>query len=215
MNRKTSALRFAAALLLAPPALAALDLDAPPGANRQFHDDLRKAIALLERARDPLIPRLVAAARAAPATITFREITGDKSTWHQSGDADRGHTDPADGKPKRTGRAKPADAIVYVMRSGVQPGTRRWKNGLLVHELVHALDLATGRYHADGPVRERRAVFMQNVWRSEQGYPLRVDYHDRFATLDYQEAVKHGALARYAEYIFTRADFPPPPLGRQ
>ena len=214
MNRKSIGLSFATAFLLAPPALAVLDLDPPPGADRQFHDDLRKAIALLERARDPLIPRLVAAARAAPATITVREITADNSPWHESGDADRGHTDPADGKPKRRCRAKPADAIVYVMRSGVQPGTRRWKNGLLVHELVHALDLAAGRFHADGPVRERRAVFVQNVWRSELGYPLRADYHDRFATLDYQEAAKKGALARYAEYIFTRADFPPPPAGK-
>ncbi len=35
------------------------------------------------------------------------------------------------------------------------------KNGMLVHELVHALDLASGRYHRDSSVRERRVVFLQ------------------------------------------------------
>ncbi len=32
---------------------------------------------------------------------------------------------------------------------------------MLVHELVHALDLASGRYHRDSSVRERRVVFLQ------------------------------------------------------
>ena len=43
------------------------------------------------------------------------------------------------------------------------------------------------------------------------GHPLRTSYHQRFPTLDYQEAVRKGAIDEYARYIFTRNDFPEPP----
>jgi hypothetical protein len=59
-------------------------------------------------------------------------------------------------------------------------------------------------------VRERRAVFMQNVWRAHLGRKLPTDYHGRFATLDYQDAARRGAVGELARYIFTRSDFPPP-----
>jgi len=93
----------------------------------------------------------------------------------------------------------------------LDPGGPRWRSGLLIHELVHALDLVTGRYNRDYSVRERRAVFMQNVWRLHVGSKLRVSYHGDFATLDYQYAARHGTITEYANYIFTRADFPKPP----
>jgi hypothetical protein len=142
-------------------------------------------------------------------------MTDDRSTWSNDGDPDRGHTEPADGRPKREGRTKPTDATVYIPLSALEPGASRWKSGLLVHELVHALDLATGRYNRDYTIRERRATFMQNLWRTHVGFKLRVSYHGRFATLDYQYASRHAAIDRYADFVFTRADFPKAPSPRE
>ncbi len=62
-------------------------------------------------------------------------------------------------------------------------------------------------------VRERRAVFVQNLWRARVGFPLRVAYHGQFPTLDYQYAASKGAIPAYANYVLTRADFPPAPTG--
>ena len=84
---------------------------------------------------------------------------------------------------------------------------------MIHHELVHAHDIAYGQYARENPVRERRAVFMQNVWRARLGTPLRPTYHGRFDTLDYQDALRRGTLSELEDYIFNRSDFPPPPKG--
>jgi hypothetical protein len=70
------------------------------------------------------------------------------------------------------------------------------------------MDLACGRSHPDGAVRERRAVWIQNLWRDRLGQPLRTSYHGAFATLDYQFAARRGLQARYEERLFNANDFP-------
>jgi hypothetical protein len=191
---------------------AGLSTDPPPGVDEPaFYERLRAMLAELGQSKDPLIKRLHDAALASPAKIHIRPITADKSTWNSDGTQTRGHTDPDDKAPKAEGRAKPADATVYVPPDAVEPGKLHWKSGTLVHELTHAIDLANGRYSPTVTVRERRASFVQNAWRSHTGAALRTSYHGRFPTLDYQEALKHGAIDEYARYIFTRSDFPEPP----
>ena len=153
-------------------AVAVLDVDGAAGSS-SFQRQLRTALTLLERSEEPHIRQLYAAVVAAPGTITFRQMTDDRATWSNDGDPDRGHTEPADGRPKREGRTQPTNATIFIPEAAVKPGSARWKSGLLVHELVHALDLADGRYNRDYTVRERRAVFMQNIWRQHVRYQLR------------------------------------------
>jgi hypothetical protein len=188
----------------------------PEAAGREhkvFYEQLRKAVSSLASSTDPHVRRLHAAAAAAPAKIRFRPITDDPGTWASDGDRDRGHTEPADGRPKREGRTRPTGAIIHLPPWGVDMASKRWGNGLLVHELVHALDLASGRYNPNNRVRERRAVFMANIWRDRIGHDLRTDYHGEFATLDYQEAKRQGRIDEYAGYLFARINFPVTPAN--
>jgi hypothetical protein len=197
------------------PARAVLVVDSPAGSsNPRFYEQLRAALAILAKSDDPHMRQLHAAAVAAPGVINFRQITDDRATWANDGDRNRGHTEPTDGRPKREGRSKPTDATIFLPQSGVEPGSSRWKSGLLVHELVHALDLASGRYNRDYRVRERRAVLVQNIWRHRVGFQLRTSYHGAFPTLDYQYAETRGTTGEYVNYIFTRADFPEAPPAK-
>lgn len=203
-----------AALVLAglvQPACARLVVQDPAQAvDPAFDRMLGAMLDALGRSNDAVIRRLHDAAAAAPGAIRFREMTDNPATWSSDGDPQRGHTEPDDRRPKREGRNAPTDATVFIPQVALEVGSARWRSGLLVHELVHALDLASGRYNRDYTVRERRATFVQNVWRHDVGSRLRVSYHGRFATVDYQSAAQHGAIAAYADYIFTRADFPLP-----
>ena len=195
---------------------ATVAVDAPAGSrNPDFQRKLLAALANLERSDEPYIRQLYSAVKAASGTVTFRQMTDDRATWSNDGDPDRGHTEPTDGRRKREGRTAPTDATIFIPKSAVELGGPRWNSGLLVHELVHTLDLTTGRYNRDYTIRERRATFIQNVWRHRVGSQLRVSYHGKFATLDYQYALEHGTIAQYADYVFTRADFPKvPPEGK-
>lgn len=194
---------------------AGLILEPYPGVDEpRFYERLGKMVADLETSGDPILRRLVEAAKASPAKIRIRPITDDRSTWNSDGTRTRGHTDPDDKRSKASGRTSPADATVYVPPEAVEPGERFWKSGTLVHELTHAIDLANGRYSPTTSIRERRATFMQNVWRARTGYTLRTSYHERFPTLDYQEAARRGSMDEYARYIFTRPDFPAPAAAR-
>lgn len=190
-------------------ATATLLVDDPPSPkNPEFYKKLHAALTKFEQSGDPNIQRLHAAVVAARGTINFREMTEDKTTWSSDGDSDRGHTEPTDGRPKREGRTKPVNATIFIPKSALESGGPRWNSGLLAHELVHALDLTTGRYNSDYTIRERRATFIQNIWRHHVSSPLRTTYHGKFPTMDYQYASKQGSIAEYADYIFTRADFP-------
>jgi hypothetical protein len=159
----------------------------------------------------PVMRKLVEAVSTCPAVVEVRSITGDRTTWHPDGNPTRGHTDPTDGKPKRQGRDRPTDAWLYIPASAVQRNSRLWTSGVFVHELTHAMDLVCGRYHPDGPVRERRAVWVQNAWRHRLGQmALRSNYHGQFATTDFQDALRERRLEDYERFLFTRSDFPPP-----
>ena len=193
-------------------AAAGLVTDPPAGLDEpRFFEQLRTMLAELSRSEDPVIRRLYETARASPAAIHVRPMTDDRSTWNSDGTRTRAHTEPDDRRPKSEGRDKPSDATIFVPPEAVEPGKGFWKSGTLVHELTHAIDLANGRYNPEVTIRERRATFMQNVWRSHTGATLRTSYHGRFPTLDYQEALRRGALEEYARQIFTRSDFPMPP----
>ena len=193
-------------------AAAGLVTDPPAGVDEpRFYEQLRTMLAELSRSKDPLLRRLYETAKASPAAIHVRPITDDRSTWNSDGTRTRGHTEPDDRRPKSAGRDKPSNATIFVPPEAVEPGKGFWKSGMLVHELTHAIDLANGRYNPEVTVRERRATFMQNVWRSHTGATLRTSYHGRFPTLDYQEALRRRALEDYARHIFMRSDFPKPP----
>jgi hypothetical protein len=199
--------------LLPATAAAGLITDSPKGVNEpRFYENLRAMLDQLSKSKDPIIRELYETAKNAPAAIHFRPMTGDRSTWNSDGTRARAHTEPDDKRPKREGRTQPTDATVFVPPNAVDP-TNAHKSGVLVHELTHAIDLAYGRYNKTAAVRERRAVFIQNVWRARVEGPLRTSYHDRFPTLDYQEAARRGVINEYARYIFTRSDFPSPPAA--
>lgn len=197
--------------LAALPAMAALIVEPPPGVDEpRFYEQLKTRLSELAKSKDPVLRRLHDTAKASPAAIRIRPMTDDKATWNSDGSRTRSHTDPDDKRRKSEGRRKPADATVYLPPDAVEPGKLHWKSGTLAHELTHAIDLANGRYDSIVTVRERRATFMQNAWRQQSGHPLRTSYHNRFPTLDYQEAVTRGALDEYVDYLFTRSDFPKP-----
>ena len=105
--------------------------------------------------------------------------------------------------------AGPYPAAIYLTLVNVNPYWSESKRGMLPHELVHAVDIVYGRLHPDRLVRERRAVFMDNVWRDTHGWLISERYFDgkiaSFETLEYQRAKKQGAAAitRRVEQILT------------
>jgi hypothetical protein len=119
-------------------AFAGIEID--PASDPEFRSGAMQALAA---SPEPAIRRLHAAATAAPATIMLRAITADPATWHRDADPTRGHTQPGDGQPRSSGRNRPTDAVVHVPADTFVPGSARWKSGLLVHELVHAIDSPT------------------------------------------------------------------------
>ena len=112
-----------------------------------------------------------------------------------------------DNLSKRYGRDKPTPTIIFINPDRIDPEHRSYRNGTLAHEFVHALDLAYGRYHRDYEVRERRAVFVQNIWRDLQEYKLRKSYHGRFPTREYQAARRNGTIQNILDRIFTGNTF--------
>lgn len=194
------------------PAAAVLVLTPPPEASdpqhKAFYANLAEAIQAVAKHDDPILRKLHAEAVAAPATIVFRPITDDRTTWASDGDRERGHTERADRRKKRQGASHPVGATIYLPPWAVEKSNRRFGSGTLVHEMTHALDLAAGRYSPVAALRERRAVFIANIWREHAGYRLRGSYHGQFPTPDYQAAKQAGRIADYAAYVFTRADFP-------
>lgn len=188
---------------------AEIEIRIPDGypSKSQFANNVNGLLTSLESANNDL-RRLVDQARRSPARILISPVTDDRATWHEEGDRTRSHTEPSDGRPKNLGRNTPTDCIIYVNPRRIDPLNRSFEEGTLVHELVHALDLAYGRYHARYEIRERRAVFMQNYWKDLSGYRLRDSYHGRFPTLDYQNAKSKRTISDYVEHILTRPDLP-------
>ena len=194
-------------------AAAGVSVETGPGAPPSFKAQTEALLEVLRTSPDAPVRELYARVAAAPVPITIRPVTDDSSTWHKDGDRTRSHTEPLRRLPKERRGKEPTGSTVFLNPESVQPGSKRWRSGVFVHELVHAMDFAYGRRDPDTSVRERRAVILQNVWRARQGRGLRSSYHDRFATLDYQHWRAQGRLDELYRYLFRRADLPPPPPG--
>lgn len=175
--------------------------------KEQFTNDVNALLGALESS-NPDLSRFIEQARRSPAQIIISPITDDPATWHEDGDRTRSHTEPLDGKPKNLGRSVSTNSVIYLNPKRIDSKERSFEEGTLVHELIHALDFAYGRYDARYEIRERRAVFLQNLWKDLSGYRLRESYHGRFSTLDYQNAKRSGKIRDYIEHILTRSDLP-------
>lgn len=142
------------------------------------------------------------------STITVKPITDNPSTWHTSEDKSRSHTKALDNKSRGTERNTATNSIIYINAHRITQTHKTYNSGTLIHELVHAYDLANGQYHSDYPIREKRAVFFQNIWRDTHSKELRAEYHGRFETNEYQEAKKLGKLNQFVKYYYAHNDVP-------
>ncbi len=154
------------------------------------------------------LAKLIYKIQNSPSTITIKAITNDRTTWHKSGKKSRSHTKALNNKSRSSARNSPVNSIIFINTNRITKTHKSYKSGTFVHELVHALDLAYGNYHSNYPIREKRAVFFQNIWRNAHSKKLRTDYHGRFKTLEYQTAKKTGKLKQFVIYYFTHNDIP-------
>jgi hypothetical protein len=160
--------------------------------------------------KSPYLAELLKAAQEAPLPITVSPLMEDPRTYFR-GEPYRAHAGPAGPRSVgRTGRFG-YPALMYLTLANVNPYWSESKRGILVHEFVHAVDLAYGRVHVDPLVAERRAVFMENLWRDVHGWVLSEWYHDQklgsFETLEYQRAKQQGVVARCVERLLTGPTF--------
>lgn len=152
--------------------------------------------------------KLIQSIKRSSSTITIKPITNDQSTWHKSGKKSRSHTKALDNKSRGAERNTATNSIIYINTNRITRTHKTYNSGTLIHEIVHASDLANGKYHSSYSIREKRAVFFQNIWRNTHSKKLRTDYHGRFETNEYQEAKKAGKLVQFVKYYFAYNDIP-------
>lgn len=179
----------------------------PAGENPAFNNLVRSYLAQAKQ-KSPYLNDLIRAVETTPSVIYIFPITDDQKTWHSSGDQTRSHTDARDGKSRGAARSTATDSYVYINPDRVDPNNRTFGRGTLVHELVHALDLAKGQYNTDYMVREKRAVFFENIWRESHGHSLRDSYSGRFPTQEYQSKKASGRIAQFVDYYYRKNDIP-------
>ncbi len=189
--------------------LGSIRIETPDGdlRGREFH---RSVIAGLLAMRDksPHLAQLLRAAQDAPFPIAVRPTMEDPSTF-AGRDPYRPHARSVGPRSVGPGGVIGHPAAIYLTLANVNPYWSESKRGMLPHELVHAVDIVYGRLHPDRLVRERRAVFMENVWRDTHGWLISERYFDgkiaSFETFEYQRAKKQGAAAitRCVEQILT------------
>jgi hypothetical protein len=195
-------------LALARPAAARVVVDdTVPGFKRHVDTILDG----LERSTDAVLRRFGQMLVDSPVPIEVAPITNDPTTWAQARDRTISHTAAYDGSSLVGPRSKPTMAIVYITPQRVDPRNPVYSQGILVHELTHALDLAYGHWNADNAVRERRACFMANVWSAPRGF-VRHKYFTQYNVEDYTLAAGTGHIADVAQFIFTRSDLPGPTM---
>ena len=192
-----------AVVCLSTPSSAAIEI----AGSVEFQYKVRQ---VLSQARESSVhlEQLIDSLENSPVVVVIHPISDDAASWHPRGDRTRSHTRALDSLPRRASRDQATESVIYLNEARVTPGHRSFMKGTLIHELVHALDLATGRYHENYVIREKRAVFFQNIWRDVQGARLRSAYHDRFPTLEYQGAVKRDEVEHFVEYYFNASDTP-------
>ena len=191
--------------------LGSIRIETPDGdlRGREFHRSIIAGL-LVMRDKSPHLARLLKAAQDAPFPIILNPLMEDRTTslrndpyrpYARAGDARTLGRDGTIGYP----------AVVYLTLANVNPYWSESKRGMLPHELVHAVDLVYGRTHPDRLVRERRASFMENVWRDVHGWLLAERYFDgklpAFETLEYQRAKSRGAIAQCVEMILSTSAF--------
>lgn len=140
--------------------------------------------------------------------ITIKAITNNPATWHKSGKKSRSHTKAIDNKARGAARSTATSSIVYINPNRITQTHKTYNSGTLIHEITHAYDLANGQYHSNYSIREKRAVFFQNIWRNSHAKELRTDYHGRFSTNDYLQANKAGQLKQFVNYYYSHNDIP-------
>lgn len=191
--------------------LGSIRIETPDG-DLRGHEFRRNVIVGLRAMRDksPHLAQLLKAAQEAPFPITLHPLMEDPKTYFR-GQPYRAHAGPA-GPPSRSwGGVIGYPTSIYLTLANVNPYWSESKRGMLTHELVHAVDLAYGRMHPDRLVSERRAVFMENLWRDLHGWVIAEWYYDSksemFETLEYSRAKSQGVVARCVEQILTVSSF--------
>lgn len=154
------------------------------------------------RRSSPHLSKLIQNIERSSSTITIKPVTNDKSTWHKSGKKSRSHTKAQDNLSRGAARNSATDSIIYINTNRITQTHKSYTSGTLIHELVHAHDLANGKYHGTYPVREKRAVFFQNIWRDSHSRALREDYHGRFETGEYRKARQSGNIDTFVYHFF-------------
>ena len=165
----------------------------------KVHHNLQEA-----KAHSVYLHQLINRIEASSQRLLIHAITDDRSTWHRSGEKSRSHTEILGQKKRGTFK----DAVVYINVNRITVKHKSYRSGVLMHELVHGFDDLYGLDNRDYSIRERRAVFFQNVWRTQHGKKPRHSYHKRFATLDYQSAKKAGLLDHYVQYMLHHNNLP-------
>ena len=154
------------------------------------------------------LAKLIQNIERSSSTITVKPITNDPSTWHKSAKKSRSHTKALDNLSRGSARNTATNSIIYINKNRITQSHKTYNSGTLIHEIVHASDLANGKYHSSYPIREKRAVFFQNIWRYTHSKKLRTDYHGRFETYEYQKAKKAGELNQFLKYYLENNDIP-------
>lgn len=146
---------------------------------------------------DPLIQRLYKAVAESRKTVWIGPVTKDPATRHVSGSPTRWNTKDLDDD----------NVALYIPARDLGVGNK--KLDVLIHEFVHAYDRVAFKHkNPSGEIRERRAVFFQNVFRDRAGKKLRNDYRGRFATEEYQKARSEHRVGEAAKYLFEHNDLP-------
>jgi len=179
--------------------LRSIRIETPEGdlRGREFE---RNVIAGLIAMRDksPYLAQLLKAAQDAPFPIIVRPTMEDPSTFFGT-EPYRAHAQAAGPLSISRDGVRGYPAAIYLTLMNVNPYGSYSKRGTLPHELVHAVDLTYGRLNPDRIVRERRAVFMENVWREAHAWRISERYFDgktaSFETLEYPRPKKKGAAA--------------------
>lgn len=151
---------------------------------------------------------LIEALERSPMVLRIKPITSDPDTWHRNGDPTRSHTRRLRARSGKKKKHHTVGAVIHINEKRVSRSNGSYTRGTLIHELVHALDLVSGRYHDDVVIREKRAVFFQNIWRQAHDKALRTHYHSKFDTLEYQQAADRGEISRFVDYYFKYNDLP-------
>jgi len=175
--------------------------------SSEFHQKVNHYIKDARNCSDHL-EKLINAVVNSSKIIKITPITDDPLTWHASGEKTRSHTEAIDDLLRGSGRKTKTKAVIYINEDRITLNHKTYNRGTLIHEFVHALDLANGKYHGDYIIREKRAVFFQNIWRKTHQKALRSSYHGRFKTLEYQNAVASGKIKQFVEHYYSNNDIP-------